>query len=53
MIDIDQIKRELSGRADSVMSQYYPNATQKNGQWMMGDLDGNAGQSCKSFHGKI
>ena len=52
MIDIDQIKRELSSRADSIMSQYYPNATQKNGQWMMGDLEGNAGQSCKSFHGK-
>ena len=52
MNDIDQIKKSLSSRADSVMSQYYPNATQKNGTWMMGDLQGNPGQSCKSFHGK-
>ena len=52
MTDIDNIKKSLSGRADSIMSQYYPNAKQVNGNWMMGDLTGAAGQSCKSFHGK-
>ena len=52
MTDIDNIKKSLSGRADSIMSQYYPNAKQVNGNWMMGDLTGVAGQSCKSFHGK-
>lgn len=52
MADTNTIKRELSNRADAVMQKYYPNAVQRNGQWMMGDLQGNAGQSCKSFHAK-
>ena len=52
MNDIDLIKKSLSSRADSVMTQYYPNATQKNGTWTMGDLQGGAGQSCRSFFGK-
>jgi len=52
MNDIDTIKKRLSERADSVMSSHYPNATQRNGQWIMGDLEGNQGQSCKSFYGK-
>lgn len=52
MSDIERIKRSLTDRADTVMQKYYPNATLKNGTWIMGDLQGGAGQSCRSFHMK-
>lgn len=48
----DELNRLLSDRIDTVMSQYFPNATKRGASFSMGNFEGDAGGSTGVFRGR-
>jgi twinkle protein len=52
MASPEELNKLLSDRIDSIMSQYFPNATKRGASYSMGDLEGNQGGSTGVFRGR-
>lgn len=52
MASPEELCKLLSDRIETVMSQYFPNATKRGASYSMGDLDGSSGGSTGVFRGR-